>query len=152
MVVVHHNKPQEPDMADISHIQAKVYPQTEKRRNGRVVREAGWIVCDAPTGKTLSSTGIAYPTEQAAQDMIPALLRQLSNQLDLAAQREATTTTALAAIEPSHTDATWTDLAKRARKKGIHFANVGVWLPTPDDANGGCYYCGATNCTECGTD
>lgn len=81
-------------MADISDIQAKVYEQTAKRRNGRVVREAGWIVCDAPTGKNLGFT--VYPTQDAAETAIPVLLSALSDRLDKAAQREAVTTAALA--------------------------------------------------------
>jgi hypothetical protein len=84
-------------MADISHIQAKVYCQDEKRRNGRVVREAGWIVCDAPTGKNLGFS--VYPTQEAAEDAIPVLLSALSDRLDKAAQREAATTEALATVE-----------------------------------------------------
>lgn len=84
-------------MADISNIQAKVYRQEAKRRNGRTVREAGWIVCDRATGKDLGFT--VYPTPEAAEAAIPVLLVQLSERLDKAAQREATTSAALATVE-----------------------------------------------------
>lgn len=88
-------------MADISNIQAKAYEQTAKRRNGRIIREAGWTVCDRITGKDLGFT--VYPTQEAAEDAIPALLSALSDRLDKAAQREATTAEALATVEPAET-------------------------------------------------
>lgn len=87
-------------MADVSDIQAKVYRQDEKRRQGQVVREAGWVVCDATTGKNL---GRVYPTEEAAQNAIPDLLSGLSDHRDKAAQREAATTKALATVERPET-------------------------------------------------
>jgi hypothetical protein len=88
-------------MADISHIQAKVYEQTAKRRNGRIVREAGWTVCDRSTGKDLGFT--VYPTQEAAEAAIPVLLAQLSDRLDKAAQRDAATAAALATVEQDET-------------------------------------------------
>lgn len=84
-------------MADISHIQAKAYEQSAKRRNGHIVREAGWTVCDRITGKDLGFT--VYPTQEAAEAAIPALLSALADRLDKAAQREAATTEALATVE-----------------------------------------------------
>lgn len=84
-------------MADISHIQAKAYEQSAKRRNGRIVREAGWTVCDRSTGKDLGFT--VYPSQEAAEAAIPALLSALSDRLDKAAEREAATIEALATVE-----------------------------------------------------
>jgi hypothetical protein len=130
-------------MADTSDIQAKVIRQDAKRRNGRAVREAGWIVYDSPTGKTLSFD--VYPTQEAAQAAIPALLNGISNRRDVDAERDAQQAKAIdAAAVPARG---WSNASK-----GIGSRAHGLWLPTPDDAAGGCYYCGVVGCTECGTD
>lgn len=55
----------------------------------------------------------------------------------------APVTTVAAAPSPTG----WSYAAKR--RQGIGSEGIGLYLPTPTDTAGGCYYCGVIGCTDC---
>lgn len=124
-------------------IQAKIFRQDAKRRNGRIVQEAGYVVYNPETSKNLDNR--VFATEADAQTAIPGILAVVAGNIARNEQRAAATEKALATVETG-----WSNASRRT--KGIGSRSLGLFLPTPDDAAGGCYYCGVKGCTECGTD